>query len=286
MRIMVFARPVHNPALPINPSPSTRIEDLNGYQPIPNPMDEMALEAALGLRENCQDSATVQVCSTGGQLCRAMLQELLSSGATEALCLEQNTWEPDGMLVAGVLAHHYRSEPFDLGLFGARDLDTGAGQVGPMFSVLTGLPYVDSVIKVQWTATRQIEVVRQEKRIRERLRITLPACLGILRGRPLRYPSLYGKLRAEQTPVRLIPYDSSPPPMPKVQRKKFTPAKPRKGSAATGYSGNSGADRIRQAYGFTGKPSSQKEDSLMRGTPEEVCRQVFEIWKKEKLLDQ
>jgi len=54
MRLVVFARPVQNPAVRIESGAARVLDELVGYDPIPNPMDEMGLEVALRLREKAR----------------------------------------------------------------------------------------------------------------------------------------------------------------------------------------------------------------------------------------
>ena len=164
MRIAVFARPVQNPAVAIEPASTRVLEELQGYETIPNPTDELALEVALRLRDEASLPVTIMACSVGREHSRKVLTELLACGAEEGVCIEEPGWEPDGAVVAARLSEFCRTEPVDLCLFGARDLDTGAGEVGHMFAALTGIPYIDSVVEVKWSGDRQIDVIRKQKR--------------------------------------------------------------------------------------------------------------------------
>jgi len=284
MRIVVFARPVQNPAMPIEPASTRVLEDLPGYEPIPNPMDELALEAALSLREKAASPATLLACSVGRESSRRVLEEFLACGADEAVCIEEAGWEPDGAIVAACLSEFYRTEPVDLCLFGARDLDTGAGEVGPMFAALTGIPYIDSVVKVKWSGDRQIHVTRKQKRLREEICVSLPACLGILRGDPLRYPSFWGRLEADASRIRTVSAGDVPREA-RLERKKFARSKPKRGSVANAYAESSSVDRMRQALGIAGAGEKQKEDSFLKGDPEEVAKRILTMLKEGKVID-
>ena len=284
MRIVVFARPVQNPAMSIEPASTRVLEELPGYEPIPNPMDELALEVALSLREKASLPVTIMACSVGREPSRKVLTEFLACGADEGVCIEEAGWEPDGAVVAACLSEFCRSSPFDLGLFGARDLDTGAGEVGPMFAALAGIPYIDSVVEVKWSGDRKIDVTRKQKRLREEIRLTLPACLGILRGDPLRYPSFWGKLEADASRIRTVSVGEVPREA-RLERKKFTRSKPKRGSVADAYAESSSVDQMRQALGIAGTGGQQKEDAFLKGDPEEVAERILKILKKEKVIE-
>lgn len=284
MRIAVFARPVQNPAIRLESGSTRVVEELTGYDPIPNPMDELALEVALCLREKASRPVTITACSVGRDSSRKVLTECLACGADEAVCIEEAGWEPDGAIVAVRLSEFYRTEPFDLGLFGARDLDTGAGEVGPMFAALAGIPYIDSVVEVKWSGDRRIDVTRKQKRLREEFRVTLPVCLGILRGDPLRYPSFWGKLEADGSRIRAVSVGGVPMEA-RVERKKFTRSKPRRGSVANAYAESRSVDQMRQALGIAGTGGQQKQDAFLRGDPKEVAERILEILKEEKVIE-
>ena len=152
-----------------------------------------------------------------------------------------------------------------------------------MFAALTGVPYIDSVVQARWSGEGQVDVTRRQKRLREEIRIPLPACLGILRGAPLRYPSFWGKLEAEGSTIptrRFVNARRDP----RLERKKFTRSKPRRGSVANAYAESRSVDQMRQALGITGAGGKQKEDSFLKGDPEEVAGRILTILKKEKVI--
>ncbi|HID21488.1 MAG TPA: hypothetical protein EYP14_03700, partial [Planctomycetaceae bacterium] len=222
----------------------------------------------------------VTVLSVGGEACETVLREFLACGADKAVWLEENRWEPDSGGIAERIAAYYRDHPFQLGLFGYMDSDIRSGHVGPMFAVLTGMPYAGPVIDVQWEG-QEIIVWRRRKKRREKLRLTLPACLGILRGQPLRYHSLSGKLRAEETEIlRLRPAEHLSP---RLGRIRFTRPKPRKRSLASTRTEGSSLEKIQQALGLESK-GARRESSILTGDPEEAARKALELIRNEKIL--
>jgi len=268
----------------VEPSSARKVEDLPGYDPVPNPLDELAMEVALGLRDREPCGVNIRACSVGGKPAQRILKEFLACGADQVFWLQEEDWEPDGSVVAQRLVDHVRSVGADLCLFGTRDVDTGSSQVGPMFSVLSGLPYVDSVVDARWEGTRRVEVTRVKNRIREKVRIDLPACLGILRGNGLRYPSLQGKMRAAEARIEPCRRTGSRP-TPCVERLRFTRAKPKKGMGLAAHAEERAVDKMRRAFGFAAGGGKGKGPDLIRGNPLEAARRILEIWEREKIVD-
>lgn len=285
LKIVAFLRPVHNPAFSLEPVQAAGLEELPGYRPMPDPLSEAALETALGLRDASPAPAVVIACSAGSDPCRSVLREALACGADEALWIECPTSEPDGRIVAAHLNAAFRGAPLDLGLFGARDLDTQAGQIGPMFSALAGVPFLDGVIEIAWAEGMRIVATRSRGPLRERILLSSPACVAVQRSRPLRYPTLEGKVRSERTP--LPPRTVDPGRVaPLVLRDRFTPPKPTRASAAADYARSSSLDRIRQAYGMAAGADPGASEAMPQPLrPPEAARKILEILTEERFID-
>lgn len=283
LRVAAFLRYVHNPAFSLRPAHAVKIEELPGYRPMPDPLSEAALETALGLRDTSPVPAKVIACSAGGDPCRALLREALACGADEAIWIPYPTGEPDGWILVAYLEALYCESPFDLGLFGAKDLDTETGQTGPMFSALAGLPFLDGVTQIVWTHDGRLEATRSHGTVRDRILLPLPACAAVQRSRPLRYPTLEGKIRSERTPLRPHPVDPGSIAS-SVLRERFAPPKPAKASAATDYAQVSPLDRVRKAYGMA--PTGQKAGgtALQRLRPDQGAQKILEILKEERFI--
>lgn len=283
LRIAAFLRYVHNPAFSLRPTQAGTFEELPGYRPMPDPLSEAALETALGLRDTSPVPATVVACSAGGDPCRALLREALACGADEAIWIPCPTGQPDGRILAAYLEALYSESPFDLALFGARDLDTETGQTGSMFSALAGLSFLDGVTQIVWTRDGRLEATRIHGTVRDRILLPLPACAAVQRSRPLRYPTLEGKIRSERTPLRPHPVDPGSV-APSLLRERFAPPKPAKASAAADYAQVSSLDRIRQAYGMASTGQKADGTAPQRLCPAEGARKILEILKEERFI--
>jgi len=280
MRICVFVKPVHQTAFPLTPARGGTLDSYDRYAPLPNPTDEYALEMALSLREGtCDPGATVSLCSAGGPTaCETVLRELLACGADRALWIRGTTADPDGEAVARSLLAAFRDHRFDVALFGVSDSDTDAGEVGPMFSALSGIAFLAPVTGLRPAAPGRLEVTRKEGRLREEFRVQTPICLGVLRGKPLRYPSYWGKRRAARAQILCLQPE---PHTPRIERVKIAGSKPRRTSAEGQDPAATSADKIRQALGLSAGEAA--DGNRIEGTPEQVSRRILHVLERENL---
>lgn len=285
MRILVCARPVHNPQLPVGAAAGRpRLEDIEGYCPVPNPQDEHGLEHALRLKDRY--GFPVTVLSVGGRAGEAVVREFMACGADEGVVLEEPAWEPDNSIVAGRIVEYCSLEAFDLYLFGVRDSERLSGEVGPMVAAAARLHYVAPVVDLEWLPGRGLLVSRKVKRATERIRLGLPVCVGILRGPALRYPSFLGRLEVEQRGVERRGAPPEPRP-PRIVRVRFSPPKPKRRSPASTVQDTGGsAARVARALGLSlERPESRVRGCLMvGGDPAEAARRLFDLMRGHGLV--
>jgi len=284
MRILVCVRPVHNPQLPVGAAAGRpSLEDIEGYRPVPNPQDEHALEYALRLKDRYGFHVTAL--SVGGKACEAVVREFMACGADQGVVLEEPAWEPDNSIVAGRIVEYCSQALFDLCLFGVRDSERLLGEVGPMVAASVGLHYIAPVVDLEWLPGRGLLVSRKAKGATERLRVGLPACVGILRGPPLRYPSFLGKLQAEQRGVERRGAPPAPS-APRIVRVRFGPPKPKKRSSASLMQDAGTGARIARALGLsTERPEPRAQGCLIiEGDPAEAARRLFDLMRGHGLV--
>ncbi len=277
MRILVCVRPVHNPVLPVGLNHRSDIEALEGYRPVPNPQDECALEYALRLKDRC--GAVVTVLSVGGASCKPVLDECIACGADHAVWLEQPCQGPDSSIIAERIVAYARSSPSDLYLFGFRDLDRSCGEVGPMVAALARVHYIAPAIGVDVLSDHHVLVRRKVQQAHESVSVSLPVCIGVLRGPPLRYPSLFRKVQYSDRLLERI--DANAPRNPVVVHVRLASAKPTKRAPASTVQGAGGTSRIAQALGLSSGGTASSHCMLLHGDPEVSVRQLFErIWRE------
>jgi electron transfer flavoprotein beta subunit len=222
LNIVVTVKQVVDPNLPpsyveVDPS-GKRIVSPFGVTPVMNGYDANALEAALVLRE-AHGGRVTAVC-LGDESSRGTLKRALSMGADAAVLLSDAAWlDLDSAGTGRVLAAAIRkSGPCDLVLCGRQASDTDGGQVLYWIAEALGIPAVAPVAKIEACEDGALTVQRLAESGVQRLRVALPALLGISSeiNEP-RTPSLKGTMTASRV---LIPaWKSSDLPVSGLDRK-------------------------------------------------------------------
>ncbi|MBF0124928.1 MAG: electron transfer flavoprotein subunit beta/FixA family protein [Magnetococcales bacterium] len=140
MRLLVAIKPIPDPAVLVRLRLDGDGVDLDGVSVVMNPFDEVALEAALRLRESgsgeVSDILAVSVApSLEGE---AILRTALAMGADRALLIEANSVSLEPLLVARVLQRVCVEQQPDLVLMGNQAPDVDNCQTGPMLAALLG----------------------------------------------------------------------------------------------------------------------------------------------------
>jgi len=165
---------------------------MNGY-------DANAVEEALRLRE--KHGGRVTVVSLGDDSSRESLKRAVAMGADAAVLLNDPCWlHADSAGVARALvAAIRRIGKFDLILCGRQASDTDGGQVLHWIAEALDLPSVSPVAKIEQAEGSVLTVHRLIEDGYQRLRVELPALLGISSeiNEP-RYPPPRGVMKAER----------------------------------------------------------------------------------------
>lgn len=178
---------------------------------IMNPLDEIALEWALKLKDQHPGSSVVAV-SLGDLISEDGLRKGLAMGADQALLINvENSDQLDASATSDLLARACRLEKFDLILCGASAIDDNDGLDGPYLAQKLAIPHVTSVVDISvGTDKRCVEVQRVvERGDRQLMECDMPALLTIQKGNVFpRYPSLEGFLRAKASVVTTVKPES------------------------------------------------------------------------------
>lgn len=209
MQALVAVKPVLNPSAPLRFASDESGIDLRGVRTVLNPVDEVAVEEAVRLRDGGAVAAVIAV-SVGSAGCEIALRAALAIGTDRAL-LVQSPAALEPLAVAKLLAAVSRAESIGLALLGRRSADDGSGQVGPMLAALLDWPQAIASVMLTIhgiTAT----AVRHYDGGQESVEVSLPGVVTVeLRLNAPRVPSLVRVLRARAHPLERVAGDPIPP---------------------------------------------------------------------------
>jgi len=173
-----------------------------GVSPVMNGYDAHALEAALRLRE--QLGGKVTVLSLGPDAARDTLKRAIAMGADAAVHVNDPSLnEADSTTTARALAAAIKKiGQFDLVLSGRQASDTDGGQVHLGIAANLGVPAVSPIQKIDEAAADSITVERIVEDGYQRVKIRLPALVGVSSelNEP-RYPPLKGIMAAGRAQI-------------------------------------------------------------------------------------
>jgi electron transfer flavoprotein beta subunit len=167
-----------------------------------NPFDEIAVEAAVRLKEAGTATEVIAV-SCGVAQCQETLRNALAIGADRAILVE-TTEELQPLAVAKLLKALVDREKPDLLLLGKQAIDDDANQTGQMVAALTGRPQLTFVSKMT-VADGKVEAVREVDGGFETVAATLPAVVTVdLRLNEPRYVTLPNIMKAKKKPLENV----------------------------------------------------------------------------------
>ena len=173
-----------------------------GVAPVMNGYDANALEEALRLRD--KHGGKVTVVTVGGDTARDTLKRGLAMGADAAVHVNDPALlEGDSYLTAQALAAAIKKVgAFDLVLSGRQASDTDAGQTHIALAHALGIPVVSPLQKIEEIEGQSATVQRSVDDGYQRVRVQLPALLGISSemNEP-RYPPLKGIMAAGRAQI-------------------------------------------------------------------------------------
>ncbi|MFH1350166.1 MAG: electron transfer flavoprotein subunit beta/FixA family protein [Pseudomonadota bacterium] len=150
-----------------------------GVESIINPVDAVALEAALDLRNRVGGRITVM--SMGPPQSEEVLREALASGSDQAILLTDPAFAgADTLATSHVLAQAIsKLEPFpDLILCGKQTIDSDTGHVGPQVAEELNLPQVCGVNEIH-PEGEFLTVKRIYDDFLQTIRVSMPALLTV-----------------------------------------------------------------------------------------------------------
>lgn len=183
MNIVVTVKQVADPNIPPShiqlDADAKRIVSPFGIAPVMNGYDANALEEALRLRE--KHGGKVTAVSLGEEGSRDTLKRAVAMGANAAVLLADPEWlHADSAAVGQLIAAAIKkSGPVDLVLCGRQASDTDGGQVLHWIARHLDLPVITPVTKIEAVEGDMLTVLRLTDDGTQRLKVKLPALLGI-----------------------------------------------------------------------------------------------------------
>lgn len=170
-----------------------------------NPFDEIAVEAAVRLKEAGQATEVVAI-SLGTAKCHEQLRTALALGADRAIHVETDL-ELQPLGVAKLLKAVVERERPRLAILGKQAIDDDAGQTGQMLAGLLGWPQASFASKVALGDGEADEamVTREVDGGLETLAVRLPAVITAdLRLNEPRYATLPNIIKAKKKPLDVL----------------------------------------------------------------------------------
>jgi electron transfer flavoprotein beta subunit len=183
MHIVVALKQVldpNTPAVQLRISDDGRsLEPLAGMSPVMNGYDANAVEAAVMLKE--KHGGSITLLSIGDESVKAALRRAFAMGGDRAVLIAGPTGlAADSAATAALLAAAIRKlAPVDLILAGRQASDTDAGQVPQRLAALLDLPVITPVKGFTIDAAGGATVERIGDGTTQRLKVMLPAVLGV-----------------------------------------------------------------------------------------------------------
>src|SRR6266702_1469628 len=202
MRMMVAVKRV----LDYNIKPRVKSDgsgfDLANARMSMNPFDEIAVEAAVRLRESGVATEVIAV-SCGVTQCQETLRTALAIGADRAILVESND-ELQPLAVAKLLKALVDKEQPQLIILGKQAIDDDSNQTGQMLAALANMPQATYASKIT-VADGRATVAREVDGGLETLAMTLPAVITTdLRLNEPRYVTLPNIMKAKKRPLETV----------------------------------------------------------------------------------
>jgi electron transfer flavoprotein beta subunit len=206
MKIIACVKLIPDPEAPIQhyriDAMGRKMETVQGVQPVVNPFDENAVEAALQLKE--LHGGKVTALTVGSGVSQEALKRALRMGADDAVqVVGENLQEPAPQATAYLLAKAIQKiGPYDLILCGRQAGDWDQGQVGAFVAECLSIPFLSFVKHIQMNRPGVLRVQRLSEDGYEVMELPMPCLLTVTNEINLpRLTTVAGVLRASKTKI-------------------------------------------------------------------------------------
>ena len=206
MKILVAVKRVADPNVKVRVRTDGTDVDLSSVKMTINPFDEIAVEAAVRMKE--QGLATeVVVVSCGSLASQETLRTALAMGADRAILMQTDA-QLQPLAVAKLLKAIVEEERPELILLGKQAIDDDSNQTGQMLAALLDLPQATYASSIEFNRENLL-VTRETDDGRETVEMKLPAVITVdLRLNEPRYVTLPNLMKAKKMPLMLMAAES------------------------------------------------------------------------------
>ena len=254
-----------------------------------NPNDAEALAMALSLKQK-DSQVEITLISIGPERVERYLIDGLALGADKAVRIwEEDLTELSSYQKARLLSKAVSLFGADLVLTGARSVDTGNGQVGPLIAAWLNLPCVGEVVSLELSKEQKsITLTRDIGRgAREKMQCSLPAVITVKGEGKLPYASLDKLLKSQDSEVRLLsPADLSISPAElrddptRVTGLVFPRPRPKKVPTP-----ESSLPAFYRILKLLEGGISKRQGKMLEGSSQEIADQLFELLIEEGVIE-
>ena len=206
MKILVAVKRVADPNVKMRVRSDRAGVDLSSVKMTINPFDEIAVEAAVRMKE--QGLATeVVVVSCGSLASQETLRTALAMGADRAILMQTDA-QLQPLAVAKLLKAIVEEERPELIFLGKQAIDDDSNQTGQMLAALLDLPQATYASSIEFNRENLL-VTRETDDGRETVEMKLPAVITVdLRLNEPRYVTLPNLMKAKKMPLMLMAAES------------------------------------------------------------------------------
>lgn len=185
--------------------------DLKSVKSVLGPYDEMALAAAVNLKE--KHGGEITVLTLGPSDTQKEMRICLAMGADRVALLKDDTVFRDPAATSAMLAAYLSTQTFDLLYCGNKAVDDDGSQVGvriaqkldlPAITLVTGIEVEGSVVRAQREVEGGVQTVEAD------LPCVITAQKGIAEPK---YPALKGIMAAKKKPLEELEVEDVPSPV-------------------------------------------------------------------------
>ena len=206
MKVVVPVKRVVDKDIKIRVKADSSGVELGNVKMSMNPFDEIAVEAAVRLKEASAASEIVAV-SCGVPQCQETLRTALAIGADRAILVESSD-ELQPLAVAKLLKAICEKESPQLVIMGKQAIDDDSNQTGQMLAALLGWPQATFASKIE-LAPPGAKVTREVDGGLETISIKLPAVVTTdLRLNEPRYVTLPNIMKAKKKTLETLKPDA------------------------------------------------------------------------------